>query len=81
MKFPLLKAAYDALEAGGSAPIVLNAADEVAVGLFLAKQIAFDSIARIVLESLEKISGPRVHTLQEIIEFHEEVVRRVSSDQ
>ncbi len=80
VKFPLLRAAYDALEAGGTAPIVLNAADEVAVDLFLAKRIAFDRIARIVLESLEKISGPPVETLQEIIGFHEEVVRRVSSD-
>jgi 1-deoxy-D-xylulose-5-phosphate reductoisomerase len=80
IKFPLLRAAYDALDAGGTAPIVLNAADEVAVDLFLAKRIAFDGIARIVLESLEKISGPPVETLQEIIDFHEEVVRRVSSD-
>jgi len=80
VKFPLLRAAYDALDAGGTAPIVLNAADEVAVDLFLAKRIAFDGIARIVLESLEKISGPPVKTLQEIIGFHEEVVRRVSGD-
>ena len=58
-KFPLLKAAYQALEDdGASASIILNAADEVAVELFLADKIPFSYISRIVLESW--IQSPRV---------------------
>ena len=58
-KFPLLKAAYQALEdEGTSAPIILNAADEVAVELFLADKIPFPYISRIVLSLW--IQSPRV---------------------
>jgi 1-deoxy-D-xylulose-5-phosphate reductoisomerase len=77
-KFSLLKAAYQALEdASGSAAIILNAADEVAVELFLADKIPFSYISRIVLESLDSIPSHSVASLDEIVAFHEEVVRRV----
>jgi 1-deoxy-D-xylulose-5-phosphate reductoisomerase len=79
-KFPLLRAAYQALEDGGvCAPIVLNAADEVAVELFLAGKIPFALISRIVLESLDTIPHQSVESLDEIVEFHEDVVSRVRS--
>jgi len=79
-KFPLLKAAYQALEnEGSSASIILNAADEVAVELFLADKIPFGHISRIVLESLDTLPTQRVETLDEIVAFHEEVVSRVRS--
>jgi 1-deoxy-D-xylulose-5-phosphate reductoisomerase len=79
-KFPLLKAAFQVLEDGGpTAPIILNAADEVAVELFLADKIPFADISRIVLESLDTIATQRVESLDEIVAFHEEVVRRVRS--
>ena len=45
-KFPLLKLAYQAHEAGGSATCTLNAADEIAVEAFLRGQISFTGIAR-----------------------------------
>ena len=51
-RFPALRLAREALEAGGDAPIVLNAANEVAVAGFLAGTIAFPDIARVVQESL-----------------------------
>ena len=51
-RFPALRLAREALEAGGDAPIVLNAANEVAVAGFLAGKIAFPDIARVVQESL-----------------------------
>src|SRR4029079_8224867 len=51
-RFPALRLAREALEAGGDAPIVLNAANEVAVAGFLAGKIAFTDIARVVQESL-----------------------------
>ena len=76
-KFPLLKAAYQALETGGAAGIVFNAADEVAVELFLAEKIPFSHIPRIVLESLDSIPLTRVETLEHVVALHEQVVERV----
>ena len=79
-KFPLLRAAYQALVDGrASAPIILNAADEVAVELFLADKISFTHISRIVLESLDTIPPQNVETLDEIMAFHEDVVCQVRS--
>jgi 1-deoxy-D-xylulose-5-phosphate reductoisomerase len=46
--FPALSLAYGAAEAGGTAPAVLNAANEVAVGAFLAGRIRFTDIVRVV---------------------------------
>ncbi len=80
VKFPLLKAAYDALAAGGSAPIVLNAADEVAVDLFLGGKIPFDRIAAIVMNCLNAIPCAPAETLKEIVSFHEYVTERVRAD-
>ena len=51
-RFPALRLARQALEAGGSAPIVLNAANEIAVASFLAEEIRFPDIARLVEEAL-----------------------------
>jgi len=46
--FPCLRLAYRALEAGGSVPVVLNAANEIAVALFLDGRIGFSAIPRII---------------------------------
>jgi len=51
-RFPALRLARDALEAGGAAPVVLNAANEVAVAGFLADGLGFADIARVVHEAL-----------------------------
>ncbi len=51
-RFPALRLAREALEAGGAAPIVLNAANEVAVASFLAGRISFPEIAHLVHEAL-----------------------------
>ncbi|HUP65365.1 MAG TPA: 1-deoxy-D-xylulose-5-phosphate reductoisomerase [Thermoanaerobaculia bacterium] len=53
-RFPAVGLAYAALRAGGSAPAVLNAANEIAVERFLAGEIPFLSIARIVDEVLSR---------------------------
>ena len=53
-RFPALRFAREALERGGSDPIVLNAANEVAVASFLAGQIRFTDIVRIVEEMLHQ---------------------------
>ena len=59
-RFPSLRLARHTLEAGGAAPIVLNAANEVAVAAFLSGQIRFPAIAGIVEEALQRchFAGP-----------------------
>ena len=50
--FPCLRLAFDALEAGGTAPAVLNAANEVAVSAFLQRRVGFLAIPRLVEAAL-----------------------------
>lgn len=56
--FPALRLAREALEAGGGAPAILNAANEVAVAAFLERRIGFLAIAAVVADVLEAL-GPR----------------------
>jgi 1-deoxy-D-xylulose-5-phosphate reductoisomerase len=80
-RFPLLSAAYRALENDGdTASIVLNAADEVAVDLFLGGKISFARIPTMVLHALDTISPSRVKSLQDVEDLHREVVHRVMTD-
>lgn len=53
-RFPCLKLAYDAMHAGGAAPCVLNAANEIAVAAFLNGKIRFTDIAKVVAGCLAK---------------------------
>jgi 1-deoxy-D-xylulose-5-phosphate reductoisomerase len=72
VRFPLLKAAYQALEdESGAACVVLNAADEVAVELFLNNQIGFADIARLVLSALDACDRVPLDSLQSVVAFHE----------
>ena len=58
-RFPCLALAYAALRAGGTAPAVLNAANEVAVEAFLAGRLAFTGIARVIEDVLAAVAaGP-----------------------
>ena len=57
VRFPALAVAREALEAGGSAPAVLNAANEVAVLAFLKRQIGFLDIAAVVADCLAAAAG------------------------
>ncbi|MCH8615353.1 1-deoxy-D-xylulose-5-phosphate reductoisomerase [Sphingomonas sp. SM33] len=77
-RFPALRLAREALEAGGSAPIVLNAANEVAVASFLDGRIPFPDIARLVESALEgnRRNGPS--SLRDVIEIDGEVRGAVS---
>jgi 1-deoxy-D-xylulose-5-phosphate reductoisomerase len=52
-KFTCLRLARTALEAGGAAPVVLNAANEVAVAAFLERRIGFTAIAELIEEALD----------------------------
>ena len=66
-KFPLLRLAYEAFAAGGSATCTLNAADEVAVGAFLEGRIPFPAIARTVEETLARQTVRKPATIKEVI--------------
>jgi 1-deoxy-D-xylulose-5-phosphate reductoisomerase len=57
VRFPALAIAKAALEAGGAAPAVMNAADEIAVAAFLQRRIGFLDIARVVADTLERMDA------------------------
>ena len=56
-RFPALALARQALEAGGAAPAVFNAANEAAAFAFLDRRLAFLNIASVVAETLERVTG------------------------
>jgi 1-deoxy-D-xylulose-5-phosphate reductoisomerase len=64
--FPCLRLAYRALEAERSLPIVLNAANEVAVGAFLDGHLGFTAIPRVISETMDAHRAAEVATLQAI---------------
>ena len=65
--FPALALAFRAMEEGGAAPAVLNAADEVAVAAFLDGQIGFTDIARLVEEAMDAHGGAPANTLDDLL--------------
>ncbi len=66
-RFPCLRLAYRALQAGGSAPILLNAANEVAVASFLKRRLAFDRIHELVEEVLQRVAVASVQSLEDVL--------------
>ncbi|MBI4876823.1 MAG: 1-deoxy-D-xylulose-5-phosphate reductoisomerase [Acidobacteria bacterium] len=71
-KFPLLRLAYQAQEAGGSATCTLNAADEVAVEAFLRRELAFPAIAEVVEETLSRVPARQAGSIGEVLEIDRE---------
>ena len=67
-KFPCLRLAYEAAEAGGAKTVALNAADEVAVAAFLEGRIRFDQIPRIIEEVLSATESGHLESIQEVLE-------------
>ena len=67
VRFPCLQLAFDVLHAGGSAPAVLNAANEVAVQAFLDKQISFSRISALIAETLSRVPAASVDTLESLL--------------
>ncbi len=68
VKFPCLRLAREALAAGGGAPAVLNAANEVAVAAFLDGRLSFTGIPRLVEATLERVGSPPAGSLAEALE-------------
>jgi 1-deoxy-D-xylulose-5-phosphate reductoisomerase len=66
-RFPALSLARRALEAGGAAPAILNAANEVGVASFLAREIGFLDIAALVGEVLACYDPPAPATIEEVL--------------
>ena len=67
VRFPALRLARDALRAGGGAPTILSAANEVAVEAFLQRRIGFLDIARCVETALERLGACRADTLDDVL--------------
>ncbi len=66
-RFPCLRLAFEALEQGGTAPTVLNAANEIAVQAFLDEKIGFMDIPRMIESVLTSVSIESVTTLELVI--------------
>lgn len=77
-KFPLLKLAYQAQEAGGAATAIVNAADEIAVAEFLAGRIPFPGIWETVEETLNQMPSREPGSIAEVLEIDREA-RRVAA--
>jgi 1-deoxy-D-xylulose-5-phosphate reductoisomerase len=67
-RFPCLRLAYDALRAGGTAPAVLNAANEVAVQAFLAGRLPFTAIPGVIDATLQSLGAAPADSLAQILE-------------
>ena len=67
-RFPCLRLAYEAMESGGCAPAVLNAANEQAVAAFLGETLRFDQIAGVIEQTLAKVQAWPISSLAEVLE-------------
>ncbi len=74
-RFPALKLARQALEAGGARPAILNAANEIAVAAFLAGRIGFLEIAAIVADTLDRYDPPAPGDLAAVLAADREARR------
>lgn len=79
VRFPALNLAWAALREGGSAPAVLNAANEVAVAAFLGRRIGFLDIAAIVGETLDRMVSAPASSLEDVIAVDAEARARAGS--
>ncbi len=69
-RFPALALAYDALEAGGTMPAVLNAANEVAVEAFLAGRLEFREVPRLIQKTMKNHQTLRLNSVEDVLQAH-----------
>lgn len=67
LRFPCLRLAYEALQAGGAVPAMLNAANEVAVAAFLERRLSFTDIPRLIESVLEQAAGQPAANLDDLM--------------
>ena len=77
-KFKCLKLAFDAIKAGNSYQVVLNAANEVAVAAFLEGKIKYTDIPRCIETALEQHIGTRLYSVDDIIELDNETRKKIA---
>jgi len=75
-RFPALRISRSALEAGGAAPVVLNAANEVAVAAFLDRRIGFADIVTTVDRALQQIRPAAPQSIADVIDIDREVRKK-----
>jgi 1-deoxy-D-xylulose-5-phosphate reductoisomerase len=75
-RFPCLALAYEALRAGGTAPALLNAANEVAVEAFLAARIPFTAIPAVIADTLDGVRPSAAESLAQVLEADATARRR-----
>ncbi|WP_205884948.1 1-deoxy-D-xylulose-5-phosphate reductoisomerase [Stutzerimonas balearica] len=78
-RFPCLRLAREAAEAGGTAPAMLNAANEVAVEAFLGRRIRFTEIASIIADVLEQEAVGAAGCLDDVL-MADQQARRLAGD-
>jgi 1-deoxy-D-xylulose-5-phosphate reductoisomerase len=78
-RFPALRLAREALKAGGAAPNILNASNEVAVAGFLDNNLGFLDIPRIVAETLEKMPVSAIRSVDDALSVDNEA-RHIARD-
>ena len=71
-KFPCLKLAYEAAEAGGAKTVALNAADEIAVAAFLEGMVGFEDIPRTIKKVLDETSHGHPESIREVLQMDAE---------
>jgi len=74
-RFPCLRLAYEAVEAGGAKTVALNAADEVAVAAFLDGKIGFDQIPQVIEKVLAETSSGAPESIAKVLEANAEAQR------
>jgi len=86
-RFPALRLAYEALRAGGTAPAVLNAANEVAVAAFLERRLSFLGMTAVIEQTLESTAVTPLATLEDVLAADarararaDQIVNRLYSD-
>lgn len=78
-QFPALRLARDALQAGGGAPTILSAANEVAVAAFLARRLGFLDIAAVVADVLATMGAPDADDLASVMALDAEARRQAAT--
>ena len=66
-RFPCLRLAYEAVEAGGAKTVALNAADEVGVAAFLVGSLGFDDIPRVIEQTLAETNPARLESIKDVL--------------
>jgi 1-deoxy-D-xylulose-5-phosphate reductoisomerase len=78
VQFPCLALAFDALKAGGTAPALLNAANEVAVAAFLDGRIGFRQIDRVIAQVMDQLPHGAAHSIAAVME--QDALARVAAE-